>query len=89
MLTLKDFTVESGETLDFEASIGTKWDSAQDSMWLRLYQDGWEVARSIDDGDKGRDNSVMSLFYKAKMTGRSNFHLMAQTGGIWKQVDVN
>ena len=71
------FFVRSGETLDLLVNITSDEHGKNNSLWLRLYQDGVLVAASIDDGNKGDDNDSVSLLYKATMNKDSVFEVKA------------
>ena len=63
---LYEWTVEAGETMDFEVHFDTSQAGKNNSVWLYLFnEDDILMARSCDDGDGGDDNSVLTMFYKA------------------------
>ena len=54
--------------MDLEVHFDTDQSKDNNSVWLSLLGDnGVLVARSCDDGDGGDDNSVLTLFYRAKV----------------------
>ena len=63
-----EWTVKAGDTMDLEVHFDTDQAGNNNSVWLTLLRDnGVGVARSCDDGDGGDDNSVLTLFYRAKV----------------------
>ena len=63
-----EWTVKAGETMDLEVHFDTDQAGDNNAVWLYLFMDDdITVARSIDDGDGGDDNSVVTLFYRAQV----------------------
>ena len=55
--------------MDLEVHFDTDQSQDNNSVWLTLVRDdGVKVARSCDRGDGGDDNSVLTLFYRAKVS---------------------
>ena len=65
---LHTFSVPNGEMLDLNVNITSNESGRNNSLWLRLYQDGQLVASSIDDGDGNDDNASLALIFKKVMT---------------------
>ena len=53
--------------MDFQVVVTTDQAGINNSLWLYLYQDGKQVAASVDDSEtRNDDNASLSLIYKAK-----------------------
>ena len=62
-----EFEVAPEEIVDFQVVVTTDQAGINNSLWLYLYQDGKQVAASVDDSEtRNDDNASLSLIYKAK-----------------------
>ena len=78
--TLRQFVLRAGYTLDLLAIASTKEEAYKQNngMILKLFQNGAEVAHSVDDGNGKDDNLAMSLAFKTTVAVDTAFELTGQ-----------
>ena len=64
--------------MDLDIHFDTDQSGDNNSVWLYLLRGDVLLARSCDDGDGGDDNSVLTLFYRAKVYEDTTFRLIAK-----------